>query len=106
MANKSERLSNRATRVMGRAQKNWKKGTDALNYDETKNPGTSNAVAYASQKLNKSARQEERAESLMARSKAAAEKESARKAAKSAPASTMKKGGSVTAKKMVTKKKK
>jgi hypothetical protein len=64
---KSERLNNRAERVMGRAQKNWSKAQDALNYDETSKAGTSNAVAYASQKLNKSARQAEKAQKLKAK---------------------------------------
>lgn len=65
---KSTRLENRAEKVMGRAQKNWGKAQKALDYDDTQGrSGTSNASAYASQKLNKSARQEERAEKLKAR---------------------------------------
>ena len=85
---KKERLNARADRVMGRAQKNWQKGTDALKYDETANPSTSIAIGYASKKLNQAARQEDRAKALKAK------------------AASMKKGGSVTAKKMVTAKKK
>jgi len=84
---KSERLNNRSERVMGRAQKNWSKAQKALDYDETKNPGTSNAVGYASQKLNQAARQETRAKNLKDRAKAAESK------------TTMKKGGSVKKKK-------
>jgi len=90
MPNKSERLKNRATRVMGRAQKNWKKAEDAMAYDKTAKPGTSNAIGYASQKYDKAAIQETRAKKLMAKSEAAA---------KSTSAPTMKKGGSTKKKK-------
>jgi hypothetical protein len=62
-----ERLENRATRVMNRAQKNWNKAQDALKYDETNNPETSNAVGYANRKLNRAAGQEARAEKIMAK---------------------------------------
>jgi hypothetical protein len=78
---KKERLNARADRVMGRAQKNWRKGQDALKYDETASPDTSNAVGYANRKLNQAARQEDRAKALKAK------------------ATSMKKGGSITAKK-------
>jgi hypothetical protein len=64
---KKARLENRAERIMGRAQKNWKKGTDALEFDKENNPETSNAVGYANRKLNKAAAQEERAEKVMAK---------------------------------------
>lgn len=65
---KSTRLENRAERVMGRAQKSWGKAQKALDYDDTQGrSGTSNAVGYANRMLNKSARQEERAEKLKAR---------------------------------------
>ena len=63
------RLEGRAERIMGRAQKNWKKGTDALEFDRENNPETSNAIGYANKKLNKAARQEERAEKVMAKAK-------------------------------------
>ena len=61
------RLEARAERVMGRAQKNWGKAQDALKYDETNNPETSNAIGYANRKLNQAARQENRAERIMAK---------------------------------------
>lgn len=64
---KPDRLNNRAERVMGRAQKNWSKAQEALKYDETSKSGTSNALGYASQKLDKSARQAERAQKLKAK---------------------------------------
>jgi hypothetical protein len=62
-----ERLEGRAQRVMGRAQKNWGKAQDALKYDETNNPETSNAIGYANRKLNQAARQEDRAKRIMAK---------------------------------------
>ena len=62
-----ERLEGRAERVMGRAQKNWGKAQDALKYDETNNPETSNAIGYANRKLNQAARQEDRAKRIMAK---------------------------------------
>jgi hypothetical protein len=62
-----ERLEGRAQRVMGRAQKNWGKAQDALKYDETNNPETSNAVGYANRKLNRAAAQEDRAKRIMAK---------------------------------------
>lgn len=66
-SNKQVRLSNRADKVMGKAQKNWKKGTAAMAYDESSKPETSNAVGYGNRLLNKAARQEERAKDLKAR---------------------------------------
>lgn len=85
---KIERLEGRAERVMGRAQKNWKKGTDALKYDETASPGTSNAVGYANKKLNQAARQEDRAKNIMA-------KANKLKAINPATGGMQRKGGSV-----------
>jgi hypothetical protein len=59
---KSARLNKRADKVMSKAQKNWKKGQDAME-DEAKS-STSIPETYASQKLNKAARQAERAKKL------------------------------------------
>jgi hypothetical protein len=64
---KIERLEGRAERVMGRAQKNWSKAQEALKYDETAKPETSNAVGYANRKLNRAAAQEDRAKKIMAK---------------------------------------
>jgi hypothetical protein len=52
---------------MGRAQKNWSKAQEALKYDETAKPETSNAVGYANRKLNRAAAQEDRAKKIMAK---------------------------------------
>jgi hypothetical protein len=67
---KKARLENRAERVMGRAQKNWKKAEEAMEYDRTANPETSNATGYANKKYNKAAMQEERAKKIQAKADA------------------------------------
>jgi hypothetical protein len=59
---KSARLNKRADKVMSKAQDNWKKGQDAME-DEDKN-STSIPETYASHKLNKAARQTEKARKL------------------------------------------
>ena len=64
---KKERLLKRSEKVMGRAQKNWKKAEDTMEYDRTANPETSNAKGYADKKYNQAARQEERAERIKAK---------------------------------------
>ena len=95
-----ERLENRATRVMNRAQKNWNKAQDALKYDETNNPETSNAVGYANRKLNRAAGQEARAEKIMAKANKLKEINPATGGMQRKGGSVkMKAGGSVTAKK-------
>jgi hypothetical protein len=67
---KKARLEARAERVMGRAQKNWKKAEEAMEYDRTANPETSNATGYANKKYNKAAMQEERAKKIQAKADA------------------------------------
>lgn len=102
-----ERLEDRAQRVMGRAQKNWSKAQEALKYDETAKPETSNAVGYANRKLNRAAAQEDRAKNIMAKANELKKKGGATKYQKGGgvialpigtksrmvPASNMKKGG-------------
>jgi len=67
---KKERLTKKADRVMGRAQKNWSKAQKALDYDEQSGTTTSNAIGYASQKLDKSTRQANRAKEIKAKADA------------------------------------
>ena len=67
---KKERLTKKADIVMGRAQKNWSKAQKALDYDEQSGTTTSNAIGYASQKLDKSTRQANRAKEIKAKADA------------------------------------
>jgi hypothetical protein len=67
---KKERLTKKADRIMGRAQKNWSKAQKALDYDEQSGTTTSNAIGYASQKLDKSTRQANRAKEIKAKADA------------------------------------
>jgi phage shock protein A len=85
---RQERLYARADRKLGRAQKNYNKAQEAIAADKANPSTTSNAPAYINKKLDRAMILEDKARELKAK------------------ADAMKKGGSVTAKKMVTKKKK
>jgi hypothetical protein len=85
---RKERLEARAERKMGRAKKNWNKAQEAIAAEKANPSTTSNAPVYIDRKLDRAMILEEKAKALKAK------------------AASMKKGGSVTAKKMVTAKKK